>query len=125
MIPHFSMQYPSLVSENPLDVLRLIRTLNVGPVTFFQLIKRFGTAAEALNALPELSLRGGRRNPLAACPHELALLEMQNTEKFVARMILYGSADYPTLLHAIPDPPPLITVMGHPHLWQKNDAIAI
>jgi len=121
----FQMQYPSLASENALDVLRLIRTLNVGPVTFFQLIRRFGTASAALDALPELSLRGGRKNPLTACPRETALKEMEAVEKFGARLILYGAPDYPRLLHAIPDPPPLITVIGHAHLWQKSDIVAI
>src|SRR5579862_6287271 len=122
---NFSMQYPSLAAENPLDVLRLIRTLNVGPVTFFQLIRRFGTAGKALDALPELSVRGGRRQALTACPREAAQKEMEAIDKFGARTILYGMPDYPRLLHAIPDPPPLITVSGHAHLWQKSDAIAL
>ncbi len=116
----FAMHYPSLAEENPLDVLRLIRTPNVGPVTFFQLIRRFGSAAEALAALPELSIRGGRRQALTASPKETALKEMEAVEKFSARMILYGAPDYPKLLHAISDPPPLITILGHAHLWQKD-----
>lgn len=115
-----TMQYPSLAAQKPLDVLRLIRTPNVGPITFFQLIRRFGTAAEALAALPELSIRGGRKAPLAACPLANAEAEMAAAEKFGARMILYGAADYPRLLTAISDPPPVISVSGHAHLWQKN-----
>ena len=46
----FLVRYPSLESDKLPDVLRLIRTLNVGPVTFFHLIQRFGTAGEALAA---------------------------------------------------------------------------
>src|SRR5437868_1667201 len=103
MIPCFQMQHPSLAAENPLDVLRLIRTINVGPVTFFQLIRRFGTAGEALAALPELSLRGGRKQSLIACPEAAAQKEMESAAKFGARMILYGTLDYPRLLHAISD----------------------
>jgi DNA processing protein len=121
----FSIQYPTLANENPIDVLRLIRTPNVGPITFFQLIRRFRTAANALKALPELSLRGGRKQPLVACLEVTAQKEMDAAQKFGARMILYGMPDYPRLLHTIPDPPPLITVSGHPHLWQKSDAIAM
>jgi DNA processing protein len=48
------------------DWLRLARTENVGPVTFDQLIQRFGTASRALAALPELAQRGGRRVTLAS-----------------------------------------------------------
>src|SRR6202020_2193966 len=51
--------------------------------------------------------------------------EMEAAQKFGARMIVYGSPEYPKLLHAISDPPPLITVIGHAHLWQKNDAVAL
>lgn len=122
---HFAMQYPSLAADNPLDVLRLIRTNNVGPITFFQLIQRFGTAAEALKALPELSLRGGRYKALSACASSDAAKEIDAVRKFGARMILYGAPDYPRMLHAISDPPPILTVLGSPHLWQQKDAIAM
>src|SRR4051812_32618745 len=101
------MQYPSLASDHIADVLRLIRTPNVGPVTFFNLIERFGTAAEGLRALPDLSLRGGRKTPLVAYSKEDALAEIEAAKSFGARIILYGSPEYPKLLHAISDPPPL------------------
>src|ERR1700743_105699 len=39
--------------------LRLARTQNVGPVTFAQLIARFGSASEALKEIPRLAKRGG------------------------------------------------------------------
>ena len=39
--------------------LRLIRSDNIGPVTFRELINHFGSAEKALDALPELSRRGG------------------------------------------------------------------
>ena len=50
-----------------LDWLRLIRTENVGPITFLELMRRFETAAKALEALPELARRGGRRRPVRVC----------------------------------------------------------
>lgn len=118
-------QYPSLANENMLDVLRLIRTLNVGPVTFFQLIQRFGTAAAALEALPDLSIRGGRRNPLSPCPRDTAFKEMESLIAFGARVVLYGTPEYPKFLQTINDPPPLITVLGHLHLWQEKDVVAM
>ncbi len=39
--------------------LRLIRSPRIGPVTFRQLMARFGTAGEALRAVPDLAARGG------------------------------------------------------------------
>ena len=44
--------------------LRLSRTENVGPVTFYRLIEAYGSAQAALDILPELSRRGGRKKPL-------------------------------------------------------------
>ncbi|MFO0390043.1 MAG: DNA-processing protein DprA [Alphaproteobacteria bacterium] len=118
--PAFSMQHKSLAGEKLVDALRLIRTQNVGPVTFFQLIRRFGTAANALKALPELSLRGGRSNALVAYDASEAEKEIALAEKFGARFIMYGAADYPAILHAIPDAPPIITMLGHAQLWKKD-----
>ncbi len=120
MLPAFSMQHKSLAGEKLIDVLRLIRTQNVGPVTFFQLMRRFGTAAKALEVLPELSIRGGRKNPLVAYNKSDAEKEIALTEKFGARLIMYGEADYPAILHSIPDAPPVISVLGHAHIWKKD-----
>ena len=50
------------------DWLRLARTENVGPVTFAQLIERYGEASIALAALPDLARRGGRISPLGVPP---------------------------------------------------------
>src|SRR5258708_22709042 len=52
-----------------LDWLRLIRSENVGPVTFYQLLARFGSAAAALDALPEIARSGGRRPGLTLLSH--------------------------------------------------------
>ena len=120
-----SMLYPSLANENLVDVLRLIRTLNVGPVTFFQLIQRFGTAKAALDALPDLSMRGGRKNPLVSCPREIVDREMEAAKRYGATMVMYGAPEYPKLLQLINDPPPVISFVGHNHLWQNKDMIAI
>ena len=50
----------SLSDDARRDWLRLARSENVGPVTFEQLVRRYGDATKALAALPELSRRGGR-----------------------------------------------------------------
>ncbi len=112
--------YPSLAADHVADVLRLIRTLNVGPITFFQLIERFGSAGAALEKIPEMAARGGRKTPLLVYDKSRAMREMEQTEKFGARMILYGAPDYPKLLMQCPDAPPILIVAGHAHLWKKN-----
>lgn len=101
-----------LSRDEKLAWLRLIRSENVGPITFFHLLERFGSAQAALDAVPEMSLRGGRRRAVRVCPKSAALAEMERIDAIGARLIAYGEPDYPTLLGHIPDPPPLIIVAG-------------
>lgn len=91
--------------------LRLIRTDNVGPATFRDLINRFGSAERALEALPELMRSGGARR-VAVCTTEAAEAEMEATAAHGARMIAVGEPDYPPLLRVMEHPAPLITVIG-------------
>lgn len=48
-----------LSDEQRLNWLRLIRSENIGPTTFCELINHFGGSAAALDALPQLSQSGG------------------------------------------------------------------
>ena len=51
-----------LTDRQRLDWLRLSRSDNVGPRTFRELLNLYGSAAAALEALPELAQRGGSRS---------------------------------------------------------------
>ena len=46
-----------------IDWLRLIRTPQVGAVTFHALIARYGSAGAALDELPRIAARAGRQKP--------------------------------------------------------------
>ena len=94
--------------------LRLARTENVGPVTFDQLIVRFGTAARALDALPDLARRGGRPIRLASAAEADA--ELAAGEALGARLICACEDDFPQALAALDPPPPLIWVRGRAEL---------
>ncbi|MEE9140992.1 MAG: DNA-processing protein DprA [Alphaproteobacteria bacterium] len=108
-----------LPAAERLDWLRLTRSENVGPVTFFGLLERFGSAGAALAALPELARRGGRSRPIGICAKAAAEREVEEVERIGARLIALCEAEYPELLAAIYDPPPVIAVRGHPHLLQR------
>ena len=62
----------TLTDEQRLDWLRLIRSDNVGPRTFRELVNHFGGARAALDALPALARRGGAARPGRICPREEA-----------------------------------------------------
>ncbi len=108
-----------LPATERLDWLRLIRSENVGPVTFFQLLERFGSAGAAIAALPDLAHRGGRTRPIGVCAKAAAEREIEELTRIGARLIAWGEPEYPPLLAEIYDPPPVITVRGHPHLFQR------
>jgi DNA processing protein len=105
--------------------LQLIRTLNVGPITFFNLIGRFGSAKKALDMLPELSRRGGSKIGLVPYLREIAEKEIAAAHAFGAKMVMYGQPEYPELLLNIPDPPPIITIRGNTEIWKEKTIIAI
>ncbi len=114
----------TLTAEDRLNWLRLSRAENVGPITFYQLLSRFGSAAAALDALPELALRGGRRQAPKLPDRNALEKEIATLSKLGARLVGSIEPEYPPLLRQIPDAPPLIAFRGQASLLQKP-ALAI
>lgn len=100
--------------------LRLIRTENVGPITFRQLIERYHSAERAVEMLPELSKRGGRKKPLVAASMDKINQELEQVEKHLAELIVLGDSLYPAPLAATEDAPPVMMALGHSHLLKKD-----
>lgn len=98
--------------------LRLYRSENVGPIAFRQLLQRYGTAQAALDALPDLAKRGGKRGFKVFAASDAAR-EIEALSKFGARLIALCEPEYPALLREAEDAPALIAVLGHPHIWEK------
>ncbi|HEY9081538.1 DNA-processing protein DprA [Magnetovibrio sp.] len=102
-----------------LDWLRLIRSENVGPITFYKLLERFGTAKAALEALPDMAKRGGAKT-FKAYPKAEAEAEIEALSKLGGQIVLRTDADFPPLLSQVEDAPPLLSVLGHSHLLKKR-----
>ena len=113
-----------LTDSQRLHWLRLIRSENVGPATFRDLINHFGSAEAALDALPELSRRGGARRGIRICSEADARRELDAMAALGARFIGLGEPEYPPLLRAIDAPPPLLSVRGDVEVL-KRPLIAI
>jgi DNA processing protein len=109
--------------DDLLSRIRLIRSPSIGPVTFRQLLARFGTAEAALAAVPDLAARGGGKPPTIVAASS-AQAEMERVEKLGARYIALGQALYPRLLAEIPDAPPLLISKGDLALVERQ-AVAI
>ncbi len=101
------------------DWLRLTRTSTVGPVAFAGLLARYGTAGAALDALPELVARGGRRSKMVIPPLEEIEAEMVACEELGVQLLCSCEADYPKYLKALDPPPPVIAVLGQAEILQR------
>jgi DNA processing protein len=108
----------SLTDAERFARLRLARTDQIGPVTFRQLLERFGSAGRALEALPDLTRRGGTHGH-AIPPVEDIAAEMEAGERIGARLIVLGDADYPDMLAAVDPPPPLLWALGDASLMAR------
>jgi DNA processing protein len=118
-------QSPAPLSDKErLDRLRLIRTENVGPVTFRSLLRRFGSARAAIEALPDLARRGGRGAPLRVGTVAQAEQELSAADRIGARLLSADDEDYPEALAAIDDAPPLLYMCGDVALLRRK-AVAI
>jgi DNA processing protein len=97
--------------------LTLARGDRIGPVTFDQLLTRFGSALRALEALPDLSRRGGATfTPVD--PRRIEA-ELADGARAGARLIVRGDADYPRPLAQIDPPPPVLWARGDVALLGK------
>jgi DNA processing protein len=109
----------TFTDQERLDWLRLIRSENVGPITFRDLISAYGSAGAALDALPELSRRGGRSKPLRIFQKSAAEKEFAALAKLHGRLLCRGERDYPRALAAIDDAPPVLAAIGHVSLLAR------
>lgn len=117
-------QKKDLSQEEKIARLQLIRTENVGPVTFRHLLSRYNTAISALEALPALARSGGRKKPLVAAKKSAIIREIDFLTEQGGHLIIYGDQYYPENLMATEDAPPALMAFGHLHLLErKNFAI--
>jgi len=100
-----------LTDAQRLDWLQLIRSENVGPATFGDLIRHFGTAAQALEALPELSHRAGKKT-IKIFPRERAELEISDATRLNIAHVAMCESAYPQYLRSIDYPPPILSIRG-------------
>lgn len=109
---------PRLTDRQRLHWLRLIRTDNVGPASFRELINRFGSAEAAIAALPELAMRGGASRPMRVATESQAEAEMDAARRHGSRFVAIGEPDYPPMLRRMDLPPPLVAIKGRSETFQ-------
>ena len=99
-----------LSQEEAFARIRLLRSPNIGPVSYRQLLRRFGDARASLEALPDLAARGGRA--YRAAPVDAVECEVAQVRKANARYLFHDSPDYPAALAQLDSAPPILTWRG-------------
>lgn len=100
--------------------LALIRSENVGPVTFHDLLKYYGSAKAAYDALPDLAQRGGGKRPIKRASKRDVDVEWSNIEKLGATLTFFDEPNFPPLLAQAEPTPPLIITKGDLSLLSRN-----
>jgi DNA processing protein len=91
--------------------LRLARSAGIGPILWRRLVARFGTAAAALKAWPDLARSAGAR-PARVCSLRDAESELDRLQRLGGRLLVLGTPDYPAALAEIADAPPVLALRG-------------
>lgn len=114
---------PPTTEDERISWLRLLRSRRVGIATFYRLLSEHGSAASALDALPEIAGAAGVEN-YAPFPENAALAELRLGQKAGAFLVFIGHPTYPKRLLDLPDAPPMLWVRGHVEALNK-DMIAL
>ncbi len=133
VLPPFSKQedngasklsHEEILERQRFDWLRLYRTENIGPATFRKLINRFGSAANALEALPYLA-QNTRNKTLLKPPTKSEIEdEIAKVKQMGSRFICAFDEQYPPLLKYIHSSPPILTILGGENInYTKTIAI--
>lgn len=101
---------PGLSQEEAFARIRLLRSPHIGPISYAQLLARFGHGCAALEALPDLAARGGRE--YRAAPAAGIEREVEAVRRSGARYLFHDQPSYPRLLAALDSAPPILTVRG-------------
>lgn len=102
-----------------IDWIRLMGAENVGPSTFRHLLKRYGSPAEALKALPEIARRGGKQT-IKIPEIEFAQEQLHQARQHSASVLTWDDSEYPPYLKAIETAPPILYVKGNKKLLFKQ-----
>lgn len=119
MHPNLKSTQAQKTNYNLISWLRLLRSENVGPLTFHKLIKQYGTADNALEALPNLARQGGRLKSLQIPSINQIENEISAHEKIGAQFVAFCDPEYPLPLKHIESAPPILSTLGNIELLQK------
>lgn len=105
--------------KNKIDFIRLARTKNIGPATFFRLLKIFPTIADIIEKAPEF-LKINNSKVIQICSKNDVEKEIEMSMKYGAEIITFFDDEYPAPLKEIYDPALTLTIKGDKSLLHKE-----
>ena len=102
----------ALTDQQKFNWLQLIRTPNIGPITFRDLINTYGGSSQALEALPDLLNRNSAKKRRRIASPSNIYRELDRAKALNISLIARGEKNYPKWLGFIDDAPPLIYACG-------------
>ena len=107
------------------DIVRLIRSENVGVKTFWHLISMYQNAKTALENIAELSLRGGKDKPVKIFSQSQAEDEIAASSAKSITLLSYLDPDFPKLLRSTDDSPPILSCLGNIKLLNQETVAVV
>jgi len=114
---------PPSNEDDAITWLQLIRSRRVGATTFGRLMREYGTASTALDALPGIARAAGVKD-YTPCSRADAEREYATGCRLGARLLCLGTPAYPAHLATITDPPPVLWLLGH-RAYLSRPAVAL
>tara|TARA_R110002049_G_scaffold23781_6_gene84643 strand:- start:27136 stop:28215 length:1080 start_codon:yes stop_codon:yes gene_type:complete len=88
-----------------------LRSRRVGVSTYKRLLTEYGTAQNALAALPEVARAAGVSD-YQICPDGVIRAELKSARDAGARLLIQGTPSYPDILNDLSDAPPFLWAIG-------------
>lgn len=100
----------AISQEEAFARIRLLRSPNIGPVSYRAMLARFGDAQRAIEALPGIVTKRGYSYKVT--PEKVAEAEIRAVIKAGARYVFHDNAEYPELLGEVASAPPILICRG-------------
>ena len=104
-----------MTEQDRIDWIQLINTENIGAVSFANYLKKYGSAAAALKALPQEKLFS----------REEAEYELEKAKKMGITILCRFDATYPEALTHLHDAPPVLYVKGRLDILNHPNMVSI
>ena len=109
---------PPTLEDDSFARLRLLRSRRVGVVTYYRMLRDYGTARAALEALPDVARAAGVKD-YRICPENVVHAELRAAKAANARLIAHDCAAYPPPLAELDDAPPFLWAIGDIELLHR------